>query len=86
MKTIFKYSFPHTTESFGISLPKGAEIVHVEQQRGEYCMWAIVDTNNELEVRRFEIVGTGQAIPASSVYVRTWQIGSLFVWHLFELV
>lgn len=87
LQVIFKYGIPAQTR-FALSLPKGAEILHVDTQLGDPMMWvrhdrATIDTH--LEQREFQIVGTGyQEIDPSSKYIGTW-MQSTFVFHLFEI-
>jgi len=47
-------------------------------------MWVKVDTENEVEKRMFEVIGTGQNFDdTNKKYVGTYQEGP-FVWHVFE--
>lgn len=80
MRKIFKYQF---VSGGRIEIPKNAEIVHVEEQDGVLCMWAIVNPDAPKETRTFCIRGTGHPIDESLKYVKTWQAPP-FVWHLFE--
>ena len=67
-----------------VVMPKGAEILSVQMQHGKPHLWAIVNDNNELEERIFNIVGTGWEMDFSNnKYIDTFQDGSL-VWHVFE--
>jgi hypothetical protein len=88
MITVWKYPFP-IQDSFALSLPTGARIVHVEDQRGRACLWAMVDTSRPLDVRHFRVVGTGHEIPVTTTTVHIGsfqQQAGLLVWHLFEEV
>jgi hypothetical protein len=81
-KQIWKYSLENVIE-----MPKGAEILMIDIQNGQMFnaqMWVKVDTENEMEKRMFEVIGTGQNFDdTNKKYVGTYQDGP-FVWHVFE--
>ena len=81
-KQIWKYSLENVIE-----MPKGAEILMIDIQNGQMFnaqMWVKVDTENEMEKRIFEVIGTGQNFDdTNKKYVGTYQEGP-FVWHVFE--
>ena len=81
-KQIWKYSLENIIE-----MPKGAEILTIDIQNGQMFnaqMWVKVDTENEMEKRIFEVIGTGQNFDDTNrKYVGTYQEGP-FVWHVFE--
>jgi len=66
MKTIWKYEVA-VRDELRIEMPSGARILHVEEQPGNggtgVCMWALVDSKNPMEMRKFIIFGTGHDIP-----------------------
>lgn len=62
-KIIFKYQMP-VLERFSMELPKGAEIIRMEDQGGMFWLWAVVDTNEPDEKREFMAFKTGAEIPA----------------------
>lgn len=74
-----------------IEMPKGAEILTIQIQDENPCIWALVNPENEKDLRHFEIYGTGHDIKygfdTSRVYINTFQMhnGSL-VFHLFERI
>lgn len=84
MKTIWKFTF-EIAGSIGIKMPTGAEVLHIECQGDEPCLWALVDPQHPKESRRFRIVGTGHDIKSmvGLTFVRTFQQPP-FVWHVFE--
>ncbi len=61
-RTIYKYQIP-VKEEFTLSLPKGAKVLRVEDQDGLFWMWALIDTNADLEERHFCSVKTGGTVP-----------------------
>ena len=85
MKTIWKYPLLGIDRQ-RIRLPKDAQILSVQMQGKELCVWALVTPLNEPEVRYIEIFGSGVMIPsAARTYLGTVQ-DSGFVWHIFERV
>lgn len=84
MKTIWKYTL--TKEVTTITIPDGAQLLHVGEQFNQGQLWFIVDTDQPLFERTFEIVGTGQELPQNSMYCGTYQtLGGSYVWHVFEI-
>ena len=83
--TIYKYTLqPGRTV---LELHRGAEVLTVQMQRDEPCMWAKVDTTQPMERRTFEVFGTGHTMPNDPrlVYVATFQMyGGSLVFHVFE--
>ena len=63
MHKIFKYQLP-IQEKCELLLPKGAKIIRCEDVDGLFFLWAIVnsDENIEQEVRYLEFYKTGQPI------------------------
>lgn len=81
MKAIYKYIVDKDPTT--LSIPKGAQIVHVDHQGELSCFWAIVDTEAKTETRIFRVVGTGWYISGYN-YIGTYQDG-VFVWHIVEV-
>jgi hypothetical protein len=88
MKTIWKFNLTLTDSQY-IKMPKAAEILTIQRQNEQACLWALVNPNAEKETRYFEIHGTGNPILESDnrerKYIGTFQ-QPLFVWHVFERV
>jgi hypothetical protein len=84
MVSVFKYQF-EIVDDVSVEMPIGAKVLHVEDQRGAACLWALVDPEATKEVRCFRLAGTGHPIDPATIgeHVATWQSGP-FVWHLFE--
>ncbi len=84
---IYKYLLSRRFSDINeISMPKGAQILSIQFQRGEITMWTLVnDTCEHNEIRTFESYGTGEDIkdPHELLYISTIQEGH-FVWHIFE--
>ena len=85
-RTIWKFRF-EIVSPLRLSMPHGAEVLTVQDQDGAGCLWAIVESENKLESRYFEIFGTGQLIHGDMGverrYVATFQQPP-YVWHVFE--
>lgn len=86
-KTIWKFKLD-TTEVQYIEMPHGAEVLTVQMQAGDVCIWVLVDMDEERKVqRRFHIFGTGYPIDVRIElrYIGTYQLqGGLLVFHVFE--
>lgn len=87
MITIWKFPLA-VTDFQKIDMPKGAQVLTVQRQGEQACIWALVDTDKEYDVRGFWIFGTGNPIEHSDRlgrYVGTFQaLGGALIWHVFE--
>jgi hypothetical protein len=87
-KTVHKFVIEDGLDT-AISMPKGAEILSVQNQNGNIAIWALVIPSNEPEQRCFEIYGTGHPMHCDMGiernFIGTVQIGGL-VFHVFERV
>lgn len=86
MKTIWKFPLRPFLNPIEISMPEGAQILSVQNQREDPVLWALVDTNGKPEVRRFLVFGTGHPIPGFvGKHLGTFQAqaGTVVV-HVFE--
>jgi hypothetical protein len=84
-ETIWKFEIP-VRDSFEVSMPMGAEVLCVQAQQGEPCIWARVDRLEKKRVdRRFCLRGTGHELGLVGKYIGTFQMrNSTLVFHLFE--
>ena len=84
MKTIWKYKLiPRSTY---IEIPKGAKFLHLDIQNQDICLWFQVDPENEIEIRSFEIIGTGWEFKDDNLnYIGTINNG-LYIWHIYEKI
>ena len=86
MNTIWKYIIKvqdHQT----ISMPKDSQIIDVQVQHGDLCLWAIVDPNAELSDTKIMIKGTGHPFDKSKIakYIGTVQMyNDDLVLHIFK--
>jgi hypothetical protein len=84
MKTIWKYPI-EIHEYFNIDMPKDAEVLSIQDQKGIICMWVLVNPHNQLERRGFRIYPTGQPVEYNGDYIGTFQLsGGDIILHLFE--
>lgn len=73
------------------SMPEGAKVLYVSDQRGYICLWAQVHEGHKLVERQFLIVGTGSPLvePAgkSLQYIGSaMQDKAMLVWHVYEVL
>jgi hypothetical protein len=87
MKTIHKYKLTAPKGNSFISeteLPIGAEILCIGVQNNIPYIWAIIDTDNDVEIRELIILPNGIEIKEDlGKYISTIQIAVL-VFHIFE--
>lgn len=87
MKRVYKYPLRVNDRQI-VKLPKCAEILSVQIQRGDICLWALIDTSvketNDVAIR---IHGTGHDIEydGNLRFIGTVQmlLGDI-VFHIFE--
>lgn len=86
-ETIWKFTLePKSFQQ--IEMPAGAQILSVQVQREDICVWAVVNPAAQKESRILEIVGTGHRMSkATRKFLGTIQMdnGNL-VFHVFERV
>lgn len=89
LKQVWKFLLNEGTTI--ISMPKGAEILAVQNQYERAGLWVLVDTTAEKEDRHFEIYGTGDFIGYDPDFKRKY-LGTIqfnagaLVLHVFERV
>lgn len=70
-----------------VEMPYMAEILSVDNQDGNLCLWAIGDPAMGMASRTIEIIGTGNFFVDKLPIIRKF-IGTViikpFVWHVFE--
>lgn len=86
MKTIFKYVLQPNGEP--VEMPVSADVLTAREQGDNICVWARVDTEEALMVKRnFCVFGTGHEMPddPNLRYVGTAMLqGGALVMHVFE--
>jgi hypothetical protein len=89
MLSVYKYPvIPN--DYIDLSLPQGAIILSVQSQYDKPQLWALVDPESPVELRRFRLAGTGHPIKESAdklYFHDTFQLhGGQLIFHLFEVV
>jgi len=91
MKTVYKYVLP-ITDVASIKMHKDAEIVHVDNQLEQLCIWAVVDNELPIVLRKFRIAGTGHRLDYDHLKVEvkchlgTVKLyGGALILHVFEI-
>lgn len=90
MKAVFKFPLP-VTDVAVVEMPVSAQVLTVQTQRGQPCIWAMCDEDGVYERRVFRVLGTGHSIPDKYLeklrYVSTFQLnGGDYIFHVFEQV
>ncbi len=84
------YKFPFmVADRFILHMPRQARVLTVQMHYEIPCLWALVNSESPLTIRRFRIFGAGHAMPENpewcSDYIGTFQqADGALVWHLFE--
>lgn len=75
------------TDNQEIEMPEGAEILTVQMQKTDLCLWAIVDPEAKKVKRKFNVFGTGHEIDIKGTYIGTFQMhGGDLIFHVFEII
>ncbi|HEX8657228.1 MAG TPA: hypothetical protein VF690_06830 [Hymenobacter sp.] len=86
MLTIYKYIL-QLTPTQQVTLPEGAQILSVQEQQGEVCLWALVNTEKPPHGVAIQMVGTGGQVNQSlleSQFLGTVQYAATgLVFHFF---
>lgn len=87
-KTIWKFEIKATDKQH-IKMPKGAEILYIDNQYEVANLWALVDPKEEMEERTFEVFGTGHEIyydmGVDRNHIGSFQLNQgTLVFHVFE--
>lgn len=100
MRRVYKYEL-RIEEDIVLTLPRGAEILHVDVQARyslsvegkptlapeDAFVWALVDPSADQVDRRFRLAGTGHSMPDDGLtHVGSFLMaGGALVFHLFEV-
>lgn len=90
MRTIWKYDTPFK-QLFKLELREGYEILTIQQDQKTNIptLWVMVDTDNNIVEKTFELILTGKPIDSTinRKYINTYQYqGGEFIAHLFEIL
>ncbi len=87
MKKVFKYEL-EITPFQEIKLPIDAEILSVQMQHQQLCLWVLVDPEKTKQTKKICIAGTGHPIIDTDFlkYIGTvQQLAGHIIWHVFEV-
>lgn len=83
--TIWKYTLSLTTTQTFL-MPEGAQILCVQKQCDDACLWVLVNPQADKTPRTIALVGTGAGeVKEGFSYIGTTQ-NIAFVWHWFEVL
>ncbi len=87
MKSIWKFQL-ETIDKQELLMPIEAEVLTIQVQNEILCLWALVNTDANKEVRVFEIFGTGNPVNnENKKYIGSYQLmKGAFVGHVFESI
>lgn len=83
------YKYPLPVAENDLYLPRGARLLHVAEQYGQFCLWALANPKAPTEMRHVVVLGTGHAFrgPGRLLHLNTFLVdNSQFVFHAFEVV
>jgi hypothetical protein len=87
VKTIWKFPLSMTTFQ-KIDMPRGAQLLSVQPQSGNVCLWALVDPTADKTPTGVWIHGTGHELDTDKHlgrHISTFQLdGGSLVFHAFE--
>jgi hypothetical protein len=84
--TIYKYCL-ELKNLQAVQIPRGAKLLSVQIQRGNLCVWALVDPGMPTENRLISVHGTGHPLSDDDhgTFLGTVQMaGGDLVWHVFD--
>jgi len=83
-RTVWKFPL-RVSDVQPVTMPAGARILHVAEQFGDLCLWALVDPDAPKETRVIAICGTGHPAPDDGRHIGSVMLhGSALVFHVFE--
>ncbi|MDD3029788.1 MAG: hypothetical protein PHS57_05870 [Alphaproteobacteria bacterium] len=83
MKTVYKYCFKGSKAQFDIPMIRP---LHVGWQRGNFCLWALVDTEKQPIQCEVLVLGTGREAPEdieTYQFLGTFEAETFYVFHAF---
>lgn len=84
MRNIIKFAAASAQHENTFFMPHGAEIMHVDQEKGLLALWVLADASQPPQKRTFVVMLTGDAEPANSKHVGTFKQKQMC--HVFEVV
>lgn len=84
MKTIHKYKLD-ITDFQNVSMPSLHKVLSAQEQNGEICVWAWVNTETPSVNKIFAVFGTGNPVDIEGWrFIDTVQMPNGLVWHVCE--
>lgn len=85
MRTIYKFTIPHSRNPHAMELPADAELLSFGLQHGRLCLWVALDTGAKTVPWEFRVVYTGDGLLASvgKYYGTAHLMSGEIVVHLF---
>ena len=84
MKSIYKYPL-EIADSQQIDMPKGAQLLSIQIQRGNPCLWALIEIDAERMKRTIQMRGTGHVADGVGTFIATFQMeGGALIFHTFD--
>lgn len=88
---IWKFQIGELADVVEIDMPKGAQILTIQMQHGNPCIWAVVDPLEKSVRRGIAIHGTGHNINTAKKYIAEGYIGTFqldngsLIFHAFDM-
>ena len=84
-RKVWKFFLASSARQY-IGLPRNAEILSVQKQDRNICLWVLVEPKNNIIPRAILMIGTGHDIPDDTGrFIGTVQMAEgALVWHYFE--
>jgi hypothetical protein len=88
MRTVHKFPLGDS-DATHLSLPVGANLLHVAIQNRRFCLWVELHDNPRQDMEEYvvTIVPTGAEVPLNSRYINTFFSDTMgtFVFHAYEV-
>ena len=86
MKKVFKYKL-EILDYQEIELPIDSQILSVQMQHKQLCLWALVNPSNPKQIKTIRVAGTGHPIIDTNLkFIGTvQQLKGHLIWHVFEV-
>lgn len=87
LRKVFKWIVSSPADEVQLYMHHGAEVIHVGEQHGQLCIWALIDESAPRQHRSFRIAGTGHDVDCTTwnKYLGTVHLaGGALIFHVFE--
>ena len=86
MRTIYKYELSITDDIQTLNVPMAFNLLKFGEQDGRLVFWADIRPDNETQLKKFQVVGTGHEIgDYAALWLDTVQMSNGLVWHIYEM-